>query len=339
MSKITVLMAVYNAEKFLPKSLESLQRQTFQDIQIVCIDDASTDASLDILKDYASRDRRIIVLHLNENHGQAYARNYGLKIADGEYVAMLDADDWLADDSLEEGAKVFERFPKTDCVLFDVRLAYANGKTQGYDWHYCTDGLKVDGDGSFDVMTGKEAFMASLDWGIHGVSMDRARLYRDYPYDMTCRSYSDDNTTRLHYLASREVRCCKGKYFYYQHSSSVSHSIGIGRMDWMKAADSMRTQLEKIGAGENVLRIWEWERWKIIVGCYWFYFIHRKALSADDCRYCISQIRKAWEAVDMQRLHGKPIYKFGWNPFNGHWMLFRLEEEIYFYIRRLIGRR
>ena len=76
--KVTVLVAVYNAEKYIRKCLDSLIEQTLTDIQVVCIDDASTDNSLSILNEYAGKDNRIEVIALTENHGQAHARNQGL---------------------------------------------------------------------------------------------------------------------------------------------------------------------------------------------------------------------------------------------------------------------
>lgn len=336
MSKVTVLMAVYNAEKYLHRSLDSLLRQTFADIQIVCIDDASTDMSLQILKDYAAKDKRIEVIHLPENHGQAYARNKGIEIATGDFITMLDADDWMAEDAIEQCLKVFEEHPQTDCVLLNVQETNPDGSSKGYNWHFDKSKYQTNSDGSFVVMSGKEAFMESLGWGIHGVCMDRASLYEKYPYDASSRFYSDDNTARLHFLASREVRCSKGIYYYYQHSSSVSHHVGIGRMDWMHAADSLRKTLESMNMSSEVLNIWEWERWKIIIDCYWFYFRHRKELSPADCHYCMQEIKKAWQKVEMSRLKGKPIMKLGWFPFKGHWHIFQFEELLYFQLRKLL---
>lgn len=340
MSKVTVLMPVYNAEEYLRKALDSVLGQTLDDIQIVCIDDASTDSSLRILNDYAKKDSRIKVMHLGGNHGQAYARNIGLTIADGEYIAMLDADDWLAHDALELAVNVFDDFPETDCVLMDLQYYWEPiGDITGYDWNYDTSKAHTLDDGSFEVMSGYDAFIASLDWEIHGVTIDRRSLYDKYPFDDSCRYYSDDNTVRLHYLASHEVRCCKGKYFYRSHASSVSNQISVGHMDWMRAADSLRCKLSEIGMSEEVMKRWEWERWKIIIGCYWFYFLHKGSFSPSDRQYCLSEIRKAWKGTDLARLKRKSILKLGYYPFSGHWYLFRLEESLYFYTRYILGRR
>ena len=162
MPKISVLVAVYNAEKWLPKCLDSLLSQTYADIQIICIDDGSTDGSLALLQDYAARDARIEVIALPENGGQAHARNEGLKRAQGDYVCMLDADDWFSPDAFEKAMAAFDR--DTDCVLFDVVMWYDEQREELYQMP------------AFDALTGMDAFMLSLDWQIHGLYMVRAAI-------------------------------------------------------------------------------------------------------------------------------------------------------------------
>ena len=100
MAKDTVLVAVYNAEKYLPQCLDILKAQTLGDIQVVCIDDASTDQSRQLLNDYALRDPRYQVVGMQQNGGQAQARNEGLKVVTGEYVCMVYALDWVEPDAL-----------------------------------------------------------------------------------------------------------------------------------------------------------------------------------------------------------------------------------------------
>lgn len=338
MSKVTVLTAVYNAHATIVKCLDSLLGQTLRDIQIVCIDDASTDESLALLRQYASKDSRIKVLSLSENHGQAYARNQGLAIADGEYITMVDSDDWLSPDALEQAVTVFREHPHTGCALFDLQYIWPDGRQKGYEWHYTEGSCHRREDGSFDVMTGCEAFKASLSWGIHGVYMAKADLFKTYPYDATCRHYSDDNTTRLHYLASDEVRCCRGTYYYLQRDGSVSHNISVRRMDWITAADSMRRQLREIHMDTETMRTIEWERWKVLVDCYGFYHRHRRHFSAADRSYCLEVLRRAWQDTDVQMLKGSPIHKLGWYPFAGRWQWFVMEENTYFFIKKIIGR-
>lgn len=97
---ISVIIPVYNVELYLRKCLDSLLNQTFKNFEAICINDGSTDSSLDILKEYKEKDDRFIVID-QENGGVSNARNNGIAISKGEYVYFLDGDDYLDDDFLE----------------------------------------------------------------------------------------------------------------------------------------------------------------------------------------------------------------------------------------------
>lgn len=101
MTKVSIIVPVYNVEKYLRKCLDSLINQTLKDIEIICINDGSTDKSLEILEEYKNRDSRIILLN-QENSGQSVARNRGIEIAKGEYLGFVDPDDWVDLDYYEK---------------------------------------------------------------------------------------------------------------------------------------------------------------------------------------------------------------------------------------------
>jgi glycosyltransferase involved in cell wall biosynthesis len=107
-------MACWNAAAYVEKALDSLLAQTHHDFQAVCVDDASADGTLDILRRYAAKDSRIEVVALSENEGQAHARNVGLAQAKGEYVCMLDSDDWLSPDALQQAVTDLSRETPTE---------------------------------------------------------------------------------------------------------------------------------------------------------------------------------------------------------------------------------
>lgn len=98
--KISVIIPVYNVEKYLSKCLNSLICQSFQDIEFICINDGSTDNSLNLLEQYALKDSRIKVI-TQPNKGPACARNKGLSIATGEYISFVDSDDFIENDAFE----------------------------------------------------------------------------------------------------------------------------------------------------------------------------------------------------------------------------------------------
>lgn len=95
MPKISVIIPVYNNAQYLHQCMDSVINQTEKDLEIICVDDKSTDDSLQILKDYAKKDNRIVVIESNENNGVSHARNKALEKMTGEYTCFLDSDDFL----------------------------------------------------------------------------------------------------------------------------------------------------------------------------------------------------------------------------------------------------
>lgn len=117
--KVSVVIAAYNSEKYIRQTLDSIIGQTLKDIEIICVDDGSSDSTLDVLHYYASLDSRIRVLrHMEQSDGAAAARNMGISHAQGEYLSVLDADDYFESDMLE---KAYERAKATDAdvLLYD----------------------------------------------------------------------------------------------------------------------------------------------------------------------------------------------------------------------------
>lgn len=107
--KLSVILPVYNTERYLRRCLDSVLSQSFRDFEILCIDDGSSDRSWETIESYAGRDQRIRPIQLNENHGVPYARNLALDLAGGEFVYFMDSDDWIDPGFLEEMYKAAER--------------------------------------------------------------------------------------------------------------------------------------------------------------------------------------------------------------------------------------
>ena len=325
--QFSLLVAVYNAERYLSACLDSLVGQTLRDIQIICIDDTSTDNSWNILQRYAERDCRIELIRLDTNAGQAHARNEGLRRARGRYIGFVDSDDWLSPDCLQQALETFAQHPQTGCVLLRTIYSYQDGSWKPYPME------------PFTAMSGEEAFVKSLTWKIHGIYVVRADIHRRFPYDESARAYSDDNTTRLHYLASTEVRCCQGTYFYRQHAGSTSHRISFRRFDYLTANRSMKRQLEQMGATESILSLYENRRWLNLVDVYQFWFNHHSDLSDSEKDKGLKIIKQSWQSIEMHRLTLRNKLKFGYIPFRPFWWLFRMEENLYFRLKRMGFRR
>lgn len=110
MAKVSVIIPIYKVEKYLSRCLDSVVNQTLDDIEIVLVDDGSPDSCPEICDRYAKKDSRIKVIH-KKNEGLGYARNSGMLIATGEYIAFLDSDDYVSKDMYE---KVYSELKRTD---------------------------------------------------------------------------------------------------------------------------------------------------------------------------------------------------------------------------------
>jgi len=110
--KVSVIVMIYNSEEFLPSCLESIRNQTFRDFEVLMVEDASTDRSLEICKAYAANDTRFRVIHYETNMGMPYCRAVTLQEARGEYIAVLDADDMALPKRLEKQVKYLDTQPE-----------------------------------------------------------------------------------------------------------------------------------------------------------------------------------------------------------------------------------
>lgn len=135
--KVSVVIPVYNTELYVGEAIKSISNQTLKDIEIIVIDDGSTDNSLDIIKEIAADDSR---LHFftQSNHGQSVARNYAIHRCQGEYIYFMDSDDILESTALEE---CYNRAiaSNLDMVIFDAEILNKNSKLS-LNINYCREG-------------------------------------------------------------------------------------------------------------------------------------------------------------------------------------------------------
>ena len=144
MPKISAVVPIYNVEQYLPQCIESALTQTLRDIEIICVDNGSTDGCSEILGEYAAQDSRVKVIHLNNNGGYGKAMNVGLRAATGEYFAVLESDDFILPDSYEilyNSAKRFDAdVVRADFYFYTTVDGKPNLKleqvSRDYTWYY-----------------------------------------------------------------------------------------------------------------------------------------------------------------------------------------------------------
>ena len=106
---ISVILPIYNVAQFLPRCIESVCRQTYDNLEIILVDDGSPDECGDICDKYAEKDNRIVVVH-KQNGGLSDARNKGAEIANGEYITFIDSDDYVTDTYVEYLYSLIEKY-------------------------------------------------------------------------------------------------------------------------------------------------------------------------------------------------------------------------------------
>lgn len=131
--KISVIIPIYNTEKYLGKCLDSIINQTYLNLEIILIDDGSKDESFKICSLYQNKDKRIKVI-TQENQGASYVRKRGVEISTGDYIMFVDSDDWLEKNAITkcvEAVKIYD----VECVMFSYIKEYENKSIPNYIWN------------------------------------------------------------------------------------------------------------------------------------------------------------------------------------------------------------
>ncbi len=132
MPKVSILIPCYNVAKYLPESMDSVLRQTFQDYEVIIIDDGSRDNIGEIVKQYIADYPQVCIRYLHqENSGLSMARNLGVKHAMGDYLALLDADDKWTPEHLRKSVSVLDEFPEVGLVHANISRFTSSGQDLG----------------------------------------------------------------------------------------------------------------------------------------------------------------------------------------------------------------
>lgn len=224
---ISIIVPVYNVEKYLKECLKSLTTQTYQDIEILLIDDGSTDNSLDICREFEKKDRRIKVVH-KENSGVSDTRNLGLDIAKGEYISFCDSDD-VVDTNLY--ALLLNQLYKynADRIVAGYSYLYNDGRTL-----YCkprmTDG-KYNAKDILSIMIDDGTMSGFLFSGVNN-SLFKKKIIDEWNirFDSKVR-YNEDSLFSFQYmLHSSSIYSLQSQatYFYRQHTASATKKRTVG---------------------------------------------------------------------------------------------------------------
>lgn len=259
---VSLIIPVYNVEKYLKKCLDSAITQTLTEIEIIVVNDGSTDGSLSIINAYASRDQRIKVVS-QENCGLGAARNAGIRIAQGEYLAFMDSDDWVEPDFLEK-MYVTACYRNVDIVICN------HVKTYEELWEF-KNGRHLKA----DVYTGHEAMKKIIsDSVIQSFAWDK--LYKrtlftlnDIYYPKSLYFEDMATTFKVFYYAKTVGVIDDCLYHYLQRKGSISRKMSPRRVfDNITVIAMMREFLENKGIFERYIHEYQYLCFKMLMCVY-----------------------------------------------------------------------
>lgn len=257
--KVSVVVIAYNIEKYINRCLDSLINQTFKEIEIIVINDGSTDNTLNIINKYIDKDNRVI-LHNQENKGAIEARKSGFNISKGEYILFVDGDDWLQENTIEIlHNTVINDKQIIDIVLFNFLIAYEDKSIEAQSF-------KIDKD-SEDLL--KKLFMDNVKPSIWSKFIRREFIQENdikFPNSIT---YAEDLalTTSLFINKPKYKLCNKHLYNYYQRNDSITKVVTRKSLDVSIAIEFIKSQLIK----HNIFEYYKYE-YEFMVFKHLFYY-------------------------------------------------------------------
>lgn len=235
---ISVIVPIYNVEKYLETCIESIQKQSYKNLEIILVNDGSPDDSPEICEKYRKIDSRIIVIH-KKNGGLSSARNAGLKIAKGEIIVCVDSDDWIHEDMIQT---MFDNLVKYDADMsvcnFEIKEENGPESTKKFS-------------GKTEVLNREQAMQYAIlpekYYGFAWNKMYRKTILKDMLYDETIRK-GEDSPFTCEYISKCDKVVYQDipLYYYRQDSVSITRSrFNPGKMTVLDAYSGIVTLLEK----------------------------------------------------------------------------------------------
>lgn len=242
---VSIIIPVYNIEAYLDRCLESVVNQTYKNLEIILIDDGSTDNSGAICDKYKENDVRIKVIH-KENEGVSKARNVGIDIANGEFIGFVDSDDWLKEDTIE---KLLFYIKKYSADIAQCNITYINDKGEERSYKEKAKELLV--------YNKEESLIGLLDEDI--ITAVCNKLYRksaikNIRFEIGKRM-GEDGYFNFQIFKNIEhlVSISEGNYYYYMRNDSVTHSdFSLSYMDLFYIDKKI---LSEVGNNDKEIRI------------------------------------------------------------------------------------
>jgi glycosyltransferase involved in cell wall biosynthesis len=257
---ISVIVPVYNVEKYLPQCINSLLNQTIKNLEIILVNDGSLDTSGKICDEFSKKDNRIIVIH-KENGGLSSARNAGLEIAKGPYIGFVDSDDWLDESMYETLLKIIKDTDSDiSCCKF-FKTADSEEKIPATDNEIIQSFNNVEGLNNFYTDLYTQTVVA---WN----KLYKRELFNDVIYP-TGKIHEDEGTTyKLFYKANKIIYTNKPLYYYRITPNSITTSkFSKKRLDIIDIYDEKIRFMKDINNTDLYSKTLKWYLFSLI-NCY-----------------------------------------------------------------------
>lgn len=269
MDLVSVIIPVYMSEQYLNRCIESACRQTYENIEIVLIDDGSTDQSSEICDRWKEKDNRIKVIH-QQNQGISVARNVGIEKSNGKYIVMLDSDDYLFPEMIKRMYSIQEKYD-TDLVI----CGFEKGKSETFEGLQSLNPQIEIIDSQTALMRIYESDEKALQYVAPWAKLYKKKLFKDIRYP-TGKIFEDIYVThQILYRCNRIAVTSQKMLYYYQHPESImNRKFHIKKLDYLEALkrridffEENKLEKLKIIAGDEYIHslIWEYSRTRDLI--------------------------------------------------------------------------
>ena len=240
---ISIIIPIYNTAKYLPNCLDSIVNQTYKNLEIILIDDGSTDNSYKIAAEYAKKDSRIKLIY-QKNTGQSAARNHGIKLATGEYISFIDSDDQIAKDFIK---KLLQPFSQQNTVISVCGIHYKRLKQKSVSNVYINSIRKIRKSESYKAYI---LYLLATDGRMYSSvnKLYKANIVKKLSFDTTL-NFAEDTKFVLDYLnqAQGEINFVLEPLYIYNFGTETStiKSTATIWQNWQTSYDNLKIWLGK----------------------------------------------------------------------------------------------
>ncbi|WP_445431848.1 glycosyltransferase family 2 protein [Chryseobacterium indoltheticum] len=296
---ISIITTYYNSVQlgdFVKSSMQCLQNQTYQNLELICVNDGSTDSTLNELESFAKQDSRIKV-YTKENQKYAqYSKAYGQEKASGEFIFLFDHDDLIDFDTIEKCYQTFLSHPDLDIVTPIVITKFTDGNIKNIHNIYISDSAIFE----FKKFTGSQIIKDTVGkYDNHIRGLYRKEVFKSHSFRFTEPLLNaDEIVERLIYEEARFIGNCDAVYTHYIHPDSSAKLLSSKRIDFARTDYVLRNIFKEKGIYENRRAIFEFIAYKNLVNAIKIFHHFSKDMTAEEYSKQSKRLRESYNELD-----------------------------------------